>query len=118
MHSGSGASALKLLTCLKLSVAMHTVVIRFRRRSNQILQCTPGAAPLTICDGLHRYGRLAKIPISFNRAMVNFFAALHLCPKGVKDVHDMLVRYLPAPMGDISPPARMVALTLVCACIV
>lgn len=50
--------------------------------------------------------------------MVNFFAALHLCPKGVKDVHDMLVRYLPAPMGDISPPARMVALTLVCACIV
>ncbi|KAL3156964.1 hypothetical protein ABBQ38_001222 [Trebouxia sp. C0009 RCD-2024] len=37
------------------------------------------------------YGRLAKIPISFNRAMVNFFAALHLCPKGVKDVHDMLI---------------------------
>ena len=40
---------------------------------------------------LCRYGRLAKIPISFNRAMVNFFAAVRLCPRGVKDVHDMLV---------------------------
>ena len=45
---------------------------------------------------VRRYGRLAKIPISFNRAMVNFFAALHLCPKGVKDVHDMLVCIFPA----------------------
>ncbi len=41
-----------------------------------------------------RYGRLAKIPISFNRAIVNFMSAIRLCPAGVKDVHDMLVRKL------------------------
>lgn len=27
--------------------------------------------------------------------MVNFFAALRLCPRGVKDVHDMLVSLVP-----------------------
>lgn len=38
------------------------------------------------------YGRLAKIPISFNRAIVNFMSAIRLCPAGVKDVHDMLIK--------------------------
>lgn len=38
-----------------------------------------------------RYGRLAKIPISVNRAIVNTLATLRLCPAGVKSVHDMLV---------------------------
>lgn len=57
-------------------------------------------ASLSISSALCRYGRLAKIPISFNRAMVNFFAALRLCPRGVKDVHDMLVR-IPATLDVV-----------------
>ena len=46
---------------------------------------------MTHCQDDCRYQRLAKIPISFNRAVVNFMSAIRLCPAGVKDVHDMLV---------------------------
>lgn len=38
--------------------------------------------------------------------MVNFFAALRLCPKGVKDVHDMLVRIPPTCGAGIDLPAE------------
>ena len=38
-----------------------------------------------------RYERLARIPINFNRMIVNAMSAVRLCPAGVKDVHDMLV---------------------------
>lgn len=38
-----------------------------------------------------RYGRLEKIPISFNKALVSLMSTLHICPKGVYEVHEMLV---------------------------
>eukprot|EP00891_Asterochloris_glomerata_P000788 jgi/Astpho2/788/e_gw1.00016.125.1_t len=38
------------------------------------------------------YGRLEKIPISFNKALVSLMSTLHICPKGVYEVHEMLVK--------------------------
>ena len=40
-----------------------------------------------------RYGRLEKIPISFNKALVSLMSTLHICPKGVYEVHEMLVSW-------------------------
>jgi 24-methylenesterol C-methyltransferase len=37
------------------------------------------------------YNRLQRIPKGWNQAMVNGMSAIGLCPKGVKEVHDMLI---------------------------